>query len=146
MGEISDPVVTEEKPGATSLSHRRILWVMTIVLIVGIAVSLIFAERNFTFGLIIGGVLAFVNYYWLKLSLKNVFDKMAAAGGEKPRFLVAQYFFRYAALGAIVGVVYFTKIVPVAAVLLGLSSIAPAVVIEGLIRIFTSNSSKREEL
>lgn len=144
MGEISEPVATGEKTGAPPLSHRRILWIMTIVLIVGVAVSLIFAEWNFTFGLIIGGVLAFVNYYWLKLSLKNVFDKMAAAG-EKPRFLAAQYFFRYAALGAIVGVVYFTKIVPVAAVLLGLSSIAPAVVTEGLIRIFTSNSSKREE-
>jgi len=145
MSEISEPVATEENLSAPQLSHRRILWIMAVVLAIAVAFSLVYAEWNFTFGLIIGGVLAFVNYYWLKLSLKNIFDKMAA-GGEKPRFLAAQYFFRYAALGAVVAVVYMTKIVPVAAVLLGLSSIAPAVVIEGLIRIFTSNSSKREEL
>jgi hypothetical protein len=145
MSEISEPVTTEEKRSAPRLSHRRILWIMAFVLAIAVAVSLIYAERNFTFGLIIGGGLAFVNYYWLKSSLKNIFDKMAA-GGEKPRFLAVQYFFRYATLGAVVAVVFITKIVPIAAVLLGLSSLAPAVVIEGFIRIFTSDSSKREEL
>lgn len=145
MSEISEPVATEENQSAAPLSHGRILWIMAFVLTIAVALGLIYAERNFTFGLIIGGILAFVNYYWLRLSLKNVFDRMAA-GGEKPRFLAAQYFFRYATLGAVVAVVYITKIVPVVAVLLGVSSLAPAVVIEGLIRIFTSNSSKREEL
>ena len=145
MSEISEPVTTEENRNAPRLSHRRVLWIMAVVLAIAVAVSLIYAERNFTFGLITGGVLAFVNYYWLKLSLKNIFDKMTA-GGEKPRFLAARYFFRYATLGTVVAVVFITKIVPVDAVLLGLSSIAPAVVIEGFIRIFTSDSSKREEL
>jgi hypothetical protein len=144
MSEISEPVATEEKRTAPSLSHQRILWMMAVVLAIAVAVSLIYAPRNFTLGLIIGGILAFVNYYWLKVSLKNIFDRMAAAG-EKPRFLAAQYFFRYATLGAVVAVVYMTGSVPVAAVLLGFSIIAPAVVVEGLIRIFTSNSSKREE-
>ncbi|HEX8738453.1 MAG TPA: ATP synthase subunit I [Pyrinomonadaceae bacterium] len=145
MSEDSEPVATVETGDAPQLSHRRILWMMAIVLIVGVALSLIYAQRNFTLGLIIGGALAFLNYYWLKLSLKNIFDRMAASG-EKPRFLAMQYFLRYAALGAGVAVVYITKIASLPAVLLGLSIIAPAVVVEGIIRIFTSNSSKREEL
>lgn len=145
MSEISEPVAAEENTTVPLLSQRRILWIMTGVLVFAVAVSLVYAQRNFTFGLIIGGILAFLNYYWLKSSLRNIFDRMAAAG-EKPRFLAARYFLRYAALGAFVAVVYITKIAPVVAVLLGLSVIAPAVVVEGLIRIFTSNSSKREEL
>lgn len=151
MSEVSEPVTTEEKQDAPKLAHRRILWIMAIVLAVAVAVSLIYAERDFTLGLIIGGSLAFLNYYWLKLSLENIFGAMAAQG-EKPRFLAARYFLRYATLGAVVAIVYFTKVASPVAVLLGLSSIAPAVVVEGFIRIFTSNnssnnsSSKREEI
>jgi hypothetical protein len=145
MSEISEPVATVENQGAPQLSHRRILWIMTIILIVGVAVSLLYAQRDFTLGLIIGGALAFLNYYWLKLSLKNIFGAMAAAG-EKPRFLVMRYFLRYATLGSVIAIVYITNIASLLAVLLGLSSIAPAVVVEGLIRIFTPNSSKREEI
>lgn len=145
MSEISEPVTTEENPRAPQLSHRRILWIMAIVLIVGVALSLIYSRRSFTLGLIIGGGLAYLNYYWLKLSLKNIFDTMAAAG-RKPRFLAANYFLRYATLGILVAIVFITETASMTGVLLGLSSIAPAVVVEGLIRIFTSSSSKREEL
>jgi hypothetical protein len=145
MSEISEPVASVENEGAPQLSHRRILWITAAVLVLAVAVSLVYARRDFTLGLIIGGILAFLNYYWLKFSLKNLFAGIAAAGA-KPRFLAAKYFLRYATLGALVGVVYFTEIASIVAVLLGLSSIALAVVIEGFIRIFTSNSSKREEL
>lgn len=145
MSEISEPLVTEKNTAAVvTLSHRRILWTMTIVLLIGVVFSLIYAERSFTIGLIIGGILAFVNYYWLKISLKNLFDAMAQSGG-KPRFLAAKYFLRYATLGVIVWLAYVTKFASVVAVLLGLASIALAVTIEGLIRIFTTNSSKRGE-
>jgi hypothetical protein len=145
MSEISEPVATVENGDAPQLTHRRILWIMAMVLIVGVAVSLIYARRDFTLGLMIGGALAFLNYYWLKLSLKNIFGAMAASG-EKPRFLAMRYFLRYATLGIVVGLVYITNIASLLAVLLGLASIALAVVVEGLIRIFTPNSSKREEL
>ena len=145
MSEISEPVLADENSNAPQLSHRRILWIMAVVLLIAVAVSLFRAPWNFTLGLMIGGLLAFLNYYWLKTSLRKIFDRMAA-GGEKPRFLAANYFLRYATLGLAVGVVYFTKIASIVGVLLGLSIIALAVVIEGLIRIFTTNSSKREEL
>lgn len=147
MSEVSEPVASEENQSAPQLSHGRILRIMAVVLMIAVAVSLIYARRDFTLGLIIGGILAFVNYYWLKFSLKSLFDRVTAKG-EKPRFLAAKYFLRYATLGAVVGVVYFTKIASVVAVLLGLSIIALAVVVEGFIRIFTSSnksSSKGEE-
>jgi hypothetical protein len=157
MSENSEPVVADEKTSSSSppppnLSHWRILWIMAGVLLTGVLASLIYGTtRDFTFGLIIGGALAFVNYFWLKISLGKLFDKMAAAAaaGEenaaKPRFLAARYFMRYATLAFAVGVVYLTEIASVVGVLLGIASIAPAIVVEGLIRIFTTNSSKREE-
>lgn len=145
MSEFSEPVVTEEKTAAPQGSHARILWIMSGVLICGIVLSLIYAAREFTFGLIIGGGLAFVNYYWLRQTLRNLFDRMTSAG-EKPQFLAARYFLRYAALGAVLMIVYVTQVVSVVAVLLGLCAFAFAVVVEGLIKIFTTQNSNKEEL
>src|SRR5215210_5357051 len=99
MSEISEPIPAEENPVAPPISHARILRLMAVVLIIGVAVSLIYAPWNFTFGLGLGGALAFLNYFWLKSSLKNIFDRIALSG-ETPRFLAAKYFLRYAALGA----------------------------------------------
>lgn len=145
MSEIFKPVEVDEKKPPQKFSHARILWIVSGVLILGILTSLVYASREFTIGLLIGGVLAFANYYWLKATLKNIFDKITSAG-EKPQFLAARYFLRYAALGAVVMIVYVTKIASIVAVLLGLSAFAFAVVVEGFIRIFTSQNSNKEEL
>jgi hypothetical protein len=145
MSEISKPVETDEKKPPPNLSHARILRIMAGVLILGVLLSLVYGTREFTLGLIIGGALGFVNYYWLRQTLRNIFDKMTSAG-EKPQFLAVRYFTRYAALGAVLMLVYVTQIASVVAVLLGLSAFAFAVVVEGFIRIFTSQNSNKEEL
>ena len=144
MSEDSEPVVANEKTPPPHLSHERILWIMSGVLAVAVLLSLFFATLKFTFGLIIGGVLAFVNYYWLRASLKNIFDRITSTG-EKPPFLAAKYVFRYAFMAAVAALVHLTGIASITAVLLGLSAFAAAVVVEGLIRIFISSDSKKEE-
>jgi hypothetical protein len=131
-----------EKETIAPLSHRRILWTMAIVVFVAAILSLVFVSWQFSLGFIIGGILAFLNYYWLKVSLKRIFDR--AIGGEKPRFLVANYFLRYLAIGAVVYIAYLTEAVSIIAVVLGLGVFAVAIVIEGFIRMFSS-ISKREE-
>jgi hypothetical protein len=145
MSEISEPVEANEKKPPPNLSHARILWIMAGVLIFGIALSLVYGTREFTLGLIIGGALAFVNYYWLRRTLRNLFDRITSTG-EKPQFLAVRYFGRYAALGAVLMLVYVTRIASIVAVLLGLSAFAFAIVVEGFIRIFTSQNSNKEEL
>ena len=140
MSEDLDNVLTEQP---TPISHRRILWTMGLVAVVASIAGFIFVSWQFGLGVILGGFLSLVNYYWLKVSLKRLFDN-AIAHGEKPRFLAVRYFTRYLMLGGALVVIFLTKTIPVVAVILGLSSFALAIVIEGLIRLFSSFFKSRE--
>ena len=142
MSEISKPVAIEPEM-LPQLSHRRILWTMAIVVITASILSSVFVSRQFGLGLLTGGILAFLNYYWLKISLKRIFDN--AIAGEKPSFLSLNYFLRYLGLGLVIYIIYLTQVVPVVSVLLGLCVFAIAIVIEGFLKILSS-ISKREEL
>lgn len=135
MSENSQPIA-EEQQNLEPLAHRRILVVMGCVAVLGSLLGFIFVSWQFGLGVFIGGILSFVNYYWLKFSLKKIFEK--AVSGEKPRFLGLRYLFRYIVLGAVLTIVFLTKIIPVVAVIAGLASFALAIVIEGFIRIFSS--------
>ena len=133
---------TDEETTVVPISHSRILWIMAIVLIVTVTGSLIFAEWRVTVGLILGGILSFINYYWLKFALKSVFDK--AIEGSKPRFLVGKYILRYFAIGAVVVLVFLTKVIPVAAVICGLLAFAAAILIESFILVIIHISKRKE--
>ena len=142
MSELSDKITTEQS-AAPSISHRRILWTLGAVTIIGSLAGFIFDSWQFGLGVFLGGILSFVNYYWLKISLKRIFDSLVAHG-ERPQFLTVRHFGRYLTLGIILAIVFLTKIVPVIAVILGLSSFAIAIVIEGLILIFSSFFKSKE--
>ena len=141
MSDESDSFITEQPP--PPISHRRILWTMGLVAAISGLAGFIFISPRFGVGVILGGILSFINYYWLKVSLKRLFDN-AVADGQKPRFLAVRYFGRYLTLGAILTVVFLTKTVPVVAVILGLSSFALAIVIEGFIRLFSTFFKSKE--
>jgi hypothetical protein len=143
MSEDSDNVVFESTTPPPPISHRRILWTMGLVSILGALAGLIFVSWQFGLGVLFGGVLSLVNYFWLKVSLKRIFDN-AIAHGDKPRFLAVRYFSRYVTLGAILAIVFLTETIPVIAVVLGLASFALAIVIEGLIRLFSTFFRSRE--
>lgn len=142
MSDDSDSIQIEPS-AAPPISHRRILWAMAIIIVIGSLASFIFISRQFGTGVILGGVLSFINYYWMKVSLKRIFDN-AIAHGEKPRFLAIRYFARYATLGAILTIVLLTETIPFLAVVAGLSSFALAIVAEGLISIFTTFFKSRK--
>jgi hypothetical protein len=115
MGDDFEPSA-DQPENFRPLSNERILVIMAVL---GIA----------------GGIAGFiwVNYYWLKSSLRKIFS--AAAAGERPRMLTGTYFLRYLVIAAIVAVIYATGVVPVVALLLGLAAFGFAVVVEGVIRI-----------
>ena len=125
------------------MSHRRILWAMAVLAVLGGLAGWIFISRQFGFGVIFGGVLSLVNYYWLKVSLRKIFDS-AVAHGEEPRFLAVRYFSRYLTLGVILTIVFLTEVVPIIAVILGLASFALAIMVEGLILLFSTFFKNRE--
>ena len=135
MAEDIEPTgeLAETAPPPT---HQRILWIMAFLGIAGGIVG--FAVESFAFGLgiVIGTALAFANYYWLKSSLRKIFD--AARTGERPRMLAGKYFLRYIVLGLVVAAIYIAGIVPIVALILGLAGCGFAVVIDGMIRMIST--------
>jgi hypothetical protein len=123
------------------LSHQRIFILMASAVVLGSVLSLLFISLNFAVGILIGGVLSLINYYWLNRSLKAVME--GAVAGGSPHFLAGRAFIRYLAFGAVLALLYLTKAVPMVAVLLGLASFAVAIIFEALIRIFSSFSNKK---
>ena len=142
MSDEIEPVVPVEQ-AIVPLSHRRILVIMAVIGLAGSVLGSALASVRFGAGVFIGSVLAFVNYYWLKVSLKKIFER-AAETGEKPRLLALKYFARYLVLGAIVAILYATGAVSIVGVILGMGSFGFAVVIEGILRIFSNPVSKKE--
>ena len=141
MSEDSEQITEEQQSTVPTISHKRILTLMAIAALLGSIAGFIFSGLSFGIGVLIGGGLSLVNYYWLKRSLKTVFDN--AVAGEKPQFLAGKYFLRYLVFGIVLTIVYLTKAVPVVAVLLGLASFALAIIFEAIIRLFNSFSNKK---
>ncbi len=123
-------------------AHRRILIILAILGVVGAIAGTVFVSIRFGIGVSVGVGLAFANYYWLKHSLKKVFDE--AAEGEKPKVSAIRYIGRYLALGAVIAFIYITEIVPIVPVILGTAGFGFAVVVDGTLNIFTSFSNRKE--
>lgn len=136
MGENIDPLTTDsgEEP-VMLISHHGILVVMAAVVIVGTAFGFALKGSGFGMGVLFGGVLAFVNYFWLERVTRLVFDNTSVSSAG---WLAAKYIFRYVAIGAVLLLVHMTGILPVTAVIAGLGAFALAVVIQGLKNIFKS--------
>ena len=133
MGEDIDPLTTDN--GA--MSHRGILIIMAVLVIVGSAAGFAARGKLFGVGVLFGGVLAFANYFWLDRVTKAMFsgDAIYSTG-----ILAAKYILRYAAIGLVLLAVHMTGALPIAAVIAGLAAFAFAVVIQGLRSIFTSST------
>jgi len=131
MGEDVDPLTTESdvKP----ISNRDVLILMAGLNILGSIAGFAIGGAAVGAGMTIGGLLAVVNYIWLDGSLRAMFEQRAGSG---TLLLATKYILRYAALGGILLIIYLTAVVPVAPVILGLSSFAIAVVLQGLKNIF----------
>ncbi|MEO7674092.1 MAG: ATP synthase subunit I [Pyrinomonadaceae bacterium] len=142
MSDEIEPVVPVEQ-AIVPLSHRRILVIMAVIGLVGSIAGSALVSFSFGAGVFIGSLLAFANYYWLKGSLKKIFD-LAAATGERPRLLALKYFVRYVVLAACVAIVYVTGIASAVGVILGMGGFGFAVVIEGILRIFSNPVSEKE--
>lgn len=141
MSEAEEPFETVED-AVQPITHRRILTVMAFCVAVGTFLSFILVSGEFGFGFLFGGILSFINYYWLKVSLKKVFE--GAAADEKPRVSATKYMLRYAVFGGLLLLIYLTRAVPIAAVILGLASFAFAIMIEAFIRIFSTFFNKKD--
>src|SRR5688500_9585789 len=105
MSENTEPSVQQSEI-PTPPSHDRILVIMAILGVVGGIAGSVFNSLAFGLGILLGTALAFVNYYWLKRSLRKIFE--VVEHGERPRMLGTRYFLRYVVLAIVVAIVYIT--------------------------------------
>ena len=107
---------------------------MAVLVVLGTILGLALGGTQFGLGVLFGGGLSFVNYVWLDRSTRGMLGEptpMATTG-----ILAMKYFLRYAAILGVLVLIFWSDILPVTAVILGLSAFAFAVVAEGMKSIF----------
>lgn len=121
---------TEQIPG--TVTERRIAWLtLAIGVIAGLTVGIL-RDRMWGVGLVVGTVLAWLNFSWLRRGLDSLVQASTAqAALEKPRVPMRSYFFamfRYALIGATVYVIFAYLHVPFASMIVGLCALAVAAI------------------
>ena len=136
MGEES-LTLPSEQPANITISNYRLLVEMAVLILAGTLAGFVFGGWRFGTGVLLGGILAFVNYYWLKRSTAAIFS--SSASGVGAGLVSLRFIARYAALIVVILGIHFTSALPVTAVIAGLGAFAAAVVIEGFTSIFRRN-------
>jgi len=120
------------KVDAGQRTERRIAW---LTLVFGSAASSAAAfagNRLWAAGLLIGAVLAWLNFRWLRKGLDTLVTASATqAGAANPRVPVGSYFaavFRYALIALLVYVIFKILRVPLASMVVGMCALAAAAI------------------
>lgn len=140
ISELSDDTITKPDPNVIT----RILIIMAVLLVVAVIASLFYATWQETLGLIIGGALSFVNFYWLRSSLGRMLGLAAAGNAEPTAVWLVKYNVRFMSMLLIVIGVYLTGMVSLLAIFGGLLAMAMAIMIEGFIQLFLAVFRRRE--
>ena len=118
--------------------NERILVILAFLSVGGSVAGAAFVSARFGLAILVGCVLAFVNYYWMQHSLKKIFR--SAADGGRPRFLGAGYFIRYLVLGCVIAFIYSLDLLPISGILIGMAGFGFAILIEGFLRVLKSRN------
>ena len=123
-----------DQPLTTEARNDRILVILAVLSVGGSIAGAVLVDARFGLGILVGCVLAFANYFWMRHSLRAIFS--TAAQGQKPSFVGAGYFIRYLVLGGIVAFFHVFGILPIAAVLVGMAGFGFAILFEAALRGF----------
>jgi small-conductance mechanosensitive channel len=125
-----------------SRTERRIAW-LTPAFGAGACVAAAFVgSRVWASGLLIGAVLAWLNFRWLRRGLDGLVAASAAqAGAEKPRVPLGAYFaavFRYGLIALVVYVIFKLLKVPLASMVVGMCALAAAAIAASVYELWDS--------
>ena len=123
-----------DQPLTTEARNERILVILAVLSVGGAIAGAALADARFGLGVLVGCVLAFVNYFWMRRSLRAIFS--TAEDGQKPSFVGAGYFIRYLVLGGIVAFFHVFGLLPIGAVLVGMAGFGIAILVEATLRGF----------
>ena len=122
-------------------TERRIAW-LTLVFGVVASAAAFAGSRLWAAGLLIGAVLAWLNFRWLRRGLDAlVAASEAQAGAEKPRIPLGAYFaavFRYGLIALVVYVIFKILKVPLASMVVGMCALAAAAIAASVYELWDS--------
>jgi hypothetical protein len=124
MSGETKPIVEE----STAVEKR--LWRFLIIsLVFGCGLSLVLRDLKFTFGIIVGGSLAMLNFHLLQSSVRGLFK-------TRSNYFAVKFFLRYLLIGLVIWLFFYLQIVSITAILLGFSSFAAALMIEATVQFY----------
>ncbi len=113
-------------------TERRIAWLTLAFGATAGAAAAFAGSRLWAAGLLIGAVLAWLNFRWLRRGLDALVAASAAqAGAEKPRVPIGAYFaavFRYGLIALLVYVIFKILKVPLVSMVVGMCALAAAAI------------------
>ena len=128
--------------GAGAETERRIAWLTLAFGVAACAAAALAGSRIWAAGLLIGAVLAWLNFRWLRRGLDAlVAASTAQAGAEKPRVPLGAYFgavFRYGLIALSVYVIFKLLKVPLASMVVGMCALAAAAIAASVYELFQS--------
>jgi hypothetical protein len=124
-------------------TERRIAWLTLAFGVAACAAVAIAGSRIWAGGLLIGAMLAWLNFRWLRRGLDAlVTASTAQAGVEKPRVPLGAYFgavFRYGLIALVVYVIFKLLKVPLASMVVGMCALAAAAIAASVYELWQPN-------
>lgn len=109
----------------TSIQRNNI-----IILLVFTLGSVVYKSSAVTLGVFLGGVIVILNFWFLRRIIEGGLKK-----GDNVVALVLSYFFKFAALVAIIFVVIYSGIVNTLGLIIGLSTVFIGIALDGFIQV-----------
>jgi ATP synthase I chain len=117
-------------------TERLIAWLTLFLGAVAGVVAALLRQPSWAGGLVVGAVLAWLNFRWLRQGMDAlVVASQAQAGVTRPRVPIGAYFrvlFRYALIAATVYVIFELLKFPLASMVVGLCALGPAAIAAGV--------------
>lgn len=126
-----------------NILEERIVLNTLAALILTIIISSLTADIKFTRGVLVGGILALINYYWLDASWRNILE-IASSSATGPAILIGRYILRYLTIGIIVYLISFYDVASILGILIGLCMIAAGILIEAFFLLIKTLTTKEE--
>lgn len=125
-------VPQETRPLQGTVTEQRISWLTLVLGITGGIAAGLLRARVWGTGVIIGSVLAWLNFRWLRRGLDSLVQASTAqAGREKPQVPLSTYFFalfRYSLIAVSVYVIFIYLHVPLLSMVAGLCALGAAAI------------------
>ncbi len=134
-----NPAPTQAAAGVAFYAsiHRRLMWMMALLAIVGTAVLWFKFERTMALSFLAGSCIAILNFYWLRRTLEAMADRLQASGERPSAFgVLFRFSLRYVLIAAAAYVIFKSTANSLYGLFAGLFLPVGAILIEAVYEIY----------